>query len=135
MTNIGKYDTIIIRIQMRTHGDNPTRGIAEGEEDMDLDSMLRALNQYPNGTNIIVETLTGDKIVGHIDTIYETDNELPEEDPEYEEYYSCVIQVSAACKTIHGKKLMPGELTELCKNDPILRITLENGTTIWQISV
>ena len=63
-----------------------------------MDSMLKAIDQYPNGTDIIVEPVTGDTIIGHIDTIYESDNELPEEDPGYEEYYSCVIQVSVACK-------------------------------------
>ncbi len=99
---------------------------------MEMDSMLKAIDQYPNGTDIIVEPVTGDTIIGHIDTIYESDNDLPEEDPGYEEYYSCVIQVSAACKDTHGRFLMPGDLTEICKNDPISRITLKDGTVIWQ---
>ena len=42
-----------------------------------MDSMLKAIDQYPNGTDIIVEPITGDTIIGHIDTIYESDNDLP----------------------------------------------------------
>lgn len=48
---------------------------------MDMDEMMREINKYPNGTYLKLEWEDRQLVLeGIIDTIYETDNRLDEED-------------------------------------------------------
>lgn len=66
-----------------------------------------------NATQIYILTYSdGDIIEAQVDTCYETDNGLDDDDPDYEEYYACAMKI---VKIIVNKtqKLKEGSLIEI----------------------
>lgn len=59
-----------------------------------MDEMIQKINAYPNGTFLKIIWDYGKIVVeGVIDTIYETDNGLEEEEDGYQEFYVCAFMV------------------------------------------
>lgn len=95
--------------------------------------MLKKISKYPNGTPLIIEWHDGGIVLGKIDTIYETYNDLEFEDPNYKEFYACAFSVSDILK--HSKATKPfmiGDLMEISIQNPPIKIQLENGEVIWE---
>ena len=66
-----------------------------------------------NATQIYILTYSdGDIIEAQVDTCYETDNGLDDDDPDYEEYHACAMKI---VKIIVDKtqKLKEGSLIEI----------------------
>ena len=77
-----------------------------------MDKMLREISKYPNGTPLIIEWPDGGSVLGRIDTIYETYNDLEFEDPSYKEFYACAFSGSNILQ--HSKKTEPFKIGDLC---------------------
>lgn len=98
-----------------------------------MDEMMKAIDKYANGTYLEVEWENGQLVLdGKIDTIFETNNGLEEEDDGYKEFYTCVFKVENIIKIIKDKEYHIGAFIEISmENEPTL-ITLKDGTIIWE---
>ena len=86
-----------------------------------MDSLIKAINQYPNGTQLIVEWPNGCIVLGEIDTIYDSDDE-EETGENYKVIYVCVFQVvdilNHSTEKEHFEK---GDLIEVADDEVYLR--------------
>lgn len=100
-----------------------------------MDELLKAIAKHPNGTKLIIEWKDGCTVIGEIDTIYETYNDLDFDDPNYEEYYACVFLVTDIIGHSDEKEhFSKGDLMEISMQNPPLRVHLKDGTIIWEQS-
>jgi len=101
-----------------------------------VDNLLKAINQYPNGTDIIVEWEDGYIVSGIIDTIYETDNELDPDEKAYQEFYVCLLFVNDIIEPSNNEKthFSVGDFIEISMQKPPLRVCLKDKTIIWEQS-
>ena len=100
---------------------------------MFLDKMLKAIMHLPMKTGLIVTMKNGETITGIIDTLYEDDNDLDFGSEGYEEFYSCVIEVTEVSR-VSNTVYQPGQLTEIKCKCPIEQVQLFDGTVIWNAS-
>ena len=76
-----------------------------------MENIFLSIND--NATQIYILTYSdGDIIEAQVDTCYETDNGLDDDDPDYEEYHACAMKI---VKIIVDKtqKLKEGSLIEI----------------------
>ena len=76
-----------------------------------MENLFLSIND--NATQIYILTYSdGDIIEAQVDTCYETDNGLDDDDPDYEEYHACAMRI---VKIIVDKtqKLKEGSLIEI----------------------
>ena len=76
-----------------------------------MENLFLSIND--NATQIYILTYSdGDIIEAQVDTCYETDNGLADDDPDYEEYHACAMKI---VKIIVDKtqKLKEGSLIEI----------------------
>ncbi len=76
-----------------------------------MENLFLSIND--NETQIYILTYSdGDIIEAQVDTCYETDNGLDDDDPDYEEYHACAMKI---VKIIVDKtqKLKEGNLIEI----------------------
>lgn len=76
-----------------------------------MENLFLSIND--NATQIYILTYSdGDIIEAQVDTCYETDNGLDDDDPDYEEYHACAMKI---VKIIMDKtqKLKEGSLIEI----------------------
>ncbi len=76
-----------------------------------MENLFLSIND--NATQIYILTYSdGDIIEAQVDTCYETDNGLDNDDPDYEEYHACAMKI---VKIIVDKtqKLKEGSLIEI----------------------
>jgi len=96
--------------------------------------MLTILNNCRKSDILTVNWGNGLVIKGVIDTFSETDNGLDEANPDYKEYYMCVIEITDIVKLpynyLFNKKI--GDLVELSEVNEPMRIELDNGEVIWE---
>lgn len=97
-----------------------------------MDEFIEVLNDYPNGTRLIIEWKNGLRIKGLLDTIYETDNGLELEDENYEEYFACALEILSIENNSSRNALNENTLLEISKKNKPNKIFLENGVLIWQ---
>lgn len=98
-----------------------------------MDSLIRAIHKYPNGTRLILRWQNGSEITGEIDTIYETNNWLEIDDEGYQEYYACAFHVLAINNSSNTKSGMKvGELIEVSMQDPPISVMSDGGEIIWE---
>lgn len=98
-----------------------------------MDEMMKAISKYANGTWLKVEWENGKLILeGKIDTIYESDNGLEEEEEGYKEFYACAFNVEKVINNSKYKGCQKGDLIEISiENEPTL-ISLNDGSVIWK---
>lgn len=98
-----------------------------------MDEMMKVISRYSNGTYLRVEWDNGQLVLeGKIDTIYESDNGLEEEDDEYKEFYACAFSVENVLNNLKNKECHTGRLVEISmENEPTL-IALDDGNIIWR---
>jgi hypothetical protein len=100
-----------------------------------MDELLKAIAKHPNGTGLIIKLRNSCTIIGEIDTIYETYNDLDFDDPNYEEYYACVFLVTDIIGHSDEKDhFSKGDLVEISMQNPPLEVCLKDRTIIWSAS-
>jgi len=98
-----------------------------------MDTLLRAISQYPNGTDLIVEWKDGCTVLGDIDTIYESDNELESDDEAYQEFHVCLLHVNDIIGHTNEKEhFSKGDFIEISMQKPPSRVRLKDKTIIWE---
>lgn len=101
-----------------------------------MDEMMKRINKFDNGTYLKVEWQNGQLVLGgRIDTIYETNNGLEENDVGYREFYACTFKIEKIFQNFTDKILKENDLMEISiENQPTL-ITLSNGNIIWKSDI
>ncbi len=100
---------------------------------MYIDDMVREISKYPNGTYLKIEWENSQLVLeGIIDTIYETDNGLEEDDAGYMEFYACSFRIEKIIKNVSNRNYNIGSLMEISIENPPVIITLHDGSIIWQ---
>lgn len=95
--------------------------------------MMKEISQYPNGTYLKVEWDNGQLTLdGTIDTIYESDNGLDEEDTAYKEFYACAFRVKKIIRNQKNKDYAIDSLIEISVENQPTRITLPDGGIVWE---
>lgn len=103
-----------------------------------MDKMIKKLNSFKNGEKVIIIWSDDTKkvsIEGTIDTIYESDNCLDEDDPNYKEFYACAVRIDKfLCKEgIFNKK--EGNLIEVSIDNQPVQIQNMDGDIVWDINI
>lgn len=98
-----------------------------------MDLMMKKIINYPNGTDLTVFWYNRNLILqGKIDTVYETNNCLEEDDPDYKEFYACAFEiVKIVQKPIDFEKRV-GDLIEISIDNQPSLIALLDGTVVWK---
>lgn len=108
---------------------------------MGYDPLIKAVYYTPKGSVMIIEWENGLKITGTLDTIFESNNRLEVDDPEYMEFDAAAIMV----RDVISKPLPDDEgeiygwLKQNISNlieisfyvEPPLKISLLSGEVIW----
>jgi hypothetical protein len=98
-----------------------------------MDKLLRTIAQYPNGTIMIIEWKNKLKLKIKTDIIFESDNDLEMDDPSYEEFYSCVVEILQILdRGLEKLNFEEGDLIEINKQNAPSKIILETGEVIWE---
>lgn len=97
-----------------------------------MDSFLKTISIFPNGTILLIKWDDGLEIKGNIDTIYETYEELDENGLEIFKYFACAFMVLEMVNlTEGGVNIQKGSLMEISIKNPPIEICLEDGKVIW----
>ena len=99
-----------------------------------MDELMYQIDKYLNGAKLTVHYSDGTVLYGYLDTIYETDNELDDDDPNYQEYYACTFMIEKVIKT--GKKdYQKNASIEISKfNEPCLILDADDNV-VWDENV
>lgn len=98
-----------------------------------MDKLIKSLSKYPNGTTLIIEWINGCTVLGEIDTIYETDNELEAEDENYQEFYVCLLHVTNILRQSNEMThFSVGDLIEISMQNPPSKIMLKDQEIVWE---
>lgn len=107
---------------------------------MGYDPLIRVLIKYEN-VDLIIEWESGLKIIGKLDTVFETDNGIEDSDINYKEYHAGSFRVGNIIEYPTGKKSVTfnwllekkGSLIEISlHDDPPNAIFLTNGQCVWR---
>ena len=101
---------------------------------MEWNSMFIILNNCNKSAILTIYWANGLIIKGIIDTFSETDNCLDEDDPDYKEYYMCVIEITDIIRlpnqgTFNEKV---GDLMEISVLNEPIKIEEEGKGVIWK---
>ena len=98
-----------------------------------MDDMIKKISAYPNGSYLRLIWDYKKTIVERVlDTIYETDNGLDENDKGYQEFYACVIKIKKVVRNLDGKELDINQLIEISRETQPTSIELKDGTIVWE---
>ncbi len=81
------------------------------EEKQMMDRLFGSINKNPSEVYILTFS-NGDVIEAQADTCFETDNRLDDDDPNYEEYHACAMEVVRIIAD-KNKMLKEGQLIEI----------------------
>lgn len=97
-----------------------------------MDEMLKVLNKYPNGTYLILHWEKEEiSLEGIIDTMYESNNGLDEDEDGYLEFYACAFKIYKIIQKPSDYAVKANELIEISiLNKPSI-IKLKDGMVIW----
>ena len=99
---------------------------------MEINNMLVTLWGLPVGARIIVEYDHGDCVLDcEIDTMYDSDNGLDDDDPDYIEYYAVAVRVIHVIKNRTGWNHKPGTLFEISVLNEPTAIKDTDGKVLW----
>ena len=100
---------------------------------MKMDLMMEEIVKHPNGTVLTIFWSNRNLILqGKIDTVYESDNCLEENNPDYKEFYACACEIiNIIQKPIEFEKKV-GDLIEISLDNLPSLISLLDGTIIWK---
>jgi len=97
-----------------------------------MDELIKAISKYQNGTKLIVEWAEELELKVILDTIYESDNGLDDDEEGYKEFYACAVKVLSIIKNQSNKyEISEGRLIEISMENSPKSIKLEDGTSIW----
>lgn len=98
-----------------------------------MDLMMKKIINYPNGTDLMIFWLNKNLILqGKIDTVYESDNCLEEDDPAYKEFYACAFEIIKIIQKPINFEKNEGDLIEISMDDQPSLISLLDGTVVWK---
>ena len=104
-----------------------------------MNQMIKKLAIYPSGTKLTVswdnkDIIPTEKLVlqGIIDTVYESNNCLAKDDPEYKEFSACIIQIKKIISKPGSFKKKAGDLVEISIENQPTQIALSDGTIVWE---
>lgn len=98
-----------------------------------MDEMLRAVNEYPNGTYLRIEWEDANVLLGGvIDTIYQTNNGHPEGTSTFREYYAFAFRIKDVIKNMSGNAYSENSLMEISMETPPTSITLRDERPVWK---
>jgi hypothetical protein len=107
---------------------------------MGYDPLIRTLIKYEK-VDMIIEWETGLKVIGKLDTVFETDNGLDDDNVNYIEFHAVVFQVNHILMQPTNKDdslynwliEKKGKLIEVSLYvDPPSAIYLTNGQCVWR---
>ena len=98
-----------------------------------MDEMMQALSVYPNGTYVRIEWDAAMlSLGGLIETIYQTNNGLPEIVSDYREFYAMAFRIKDVLRNETGNNYISNMVMEVsCMSQPS-RVYYSDGTLIWQ---
>lgn len=76
-----------------------------------MEKLFLSINNNANQTYILIYS-NGDVVEAEVNTCYETDNGLEEDDPNYEEYHACAMRIVKVIVN-KNKNLKEGRLIEI----------------------
>lgn len=98
-----------------------------------MDEMMCQLSNFPNGTYIKVEWDSAKLVLGGlIETIYQTDNGLPESVSDYKEFYAMVFRIKDVLKNESGQLYTGNMVMEISALSAPSRIWSQHDMVIWQ---
>ena len=121
-----------------------------------MDTFIDEIGEYPSGTIIIVKWKNKLEVKGIIDTVYDTNNGLDDDEDGYKEFYACLLEVieivkeSAIYSDMDTEDLIyvsmknppremktgyanikVGDFIDISIENTPVEVKLENGTIIW----
>lgn len=98
--------------------------------------LINTISSYPNKEEFIIEWENGLIFEGTLDTMYETNNGLEEDEPGYKEYFASLFvinKVLAHSEESKKLKLTAGQLYEVSMEEPPKTVThLPNKKIVWK---
>lgn len=100
-----------------------------------MDELIKSVSLYPNGTYLRLYFENNTVIIeGEIDTIYETNNGLEEDEEGYKEFFACAILVKKVVRNLISADISVGSLYEISIENKPICIELADKTILWGIS-
>lgn len=93
---------------------------------------MEKIVKYPRGTDLTIFWSNRNLILqGKIDTIYESDNCLEEDNPDYNEFYACAFEIVKIIQKPIDFEKKEGDLIEISVDNQPSLISLLDGTVVW----
>lgn len=97
-----------------------------------MDSMMEKIVKYANGTDLTIFWSNRNLILqGKIDTVYESDNCLEVDNPDYKEFYACAFEIVKIIQKPINFEKKEGDLIEISVDNQPSLISLLDGTVVW----
>lgn len=99
-----------------------------------MDELIFKLNKYHNWDRLILKYDDGAVLSGYIDTIYETDNGLDEDEINFEEFDACAFRIDNVIKN-SVREYRKSEYIEVSRFNAPYLIVDSNNKVVWNAKV